>query len=276
MEVFSLTLRQMLVMFSLILVGFLLRKKSILPDNAGRVMAKMETFIFVPALSLFTQMTKCTVRSFAENAHLILWGFVIVLAAVALAYLVSPLFIRNAKGSSELMYQRNIYRYALTFGNYGWYVEMYIGLFLLAPFLNIILEKLDSPRQYLWFLGTMLFLTALTSITPINLIPDYWTSLYPLTLYVVGAGIRRYRPNVPGWLAALLTVGRSFSVGGSPGHSGVQSSLPGPHHDVSKPPRHDHQRCPQTLPSVPWGAELSQLRTTVLNHTAELIKSYGA
>ncbi|MBR3849240.1 MAG: hypothetical protein IKM36_01980, partial [Oscillospiraceae bacterium] len=72
MEVFSLTLRQMLVMFTLILIGFLLRKKSILPDNAGRVMAKMETFIFVPALSLFTQMTKCTVRSFAENAHLIL------------------------------------------------------------------------------------------------------------------------------------------------------------------------------------------------------------
>jgi surface polysaccharide O-acyltransferase-like enzyme len=94
----------------------------------------------------------------------------------------------------------------VTFGNYGWYVEMYIGLFLLAPFLNIILEKLESPRQYLWFLGTMLFLTALPSVTSINLIPDYWTSLYPLTLYVVGAGIRRYRPNVPGWLAALLTV----------------------------------------------------------------------
>lgn len=119
MEVFSLTLKQMLVMFSLILVGFILRRKNILPDNAGRVMAKMETFVFVPALSLFTQMTKCTVKTFAENAHLILWGFGIVLAAVVLAYLLAPLFVRNAKASPEQAYQRNIYRYALTFGNYG-------------------------------------------------------------------------------------------------------------------------------------------------------------
>lgn len=93
----------------------------------------------------------------------------------------------------------------VTFGNYGWYVEMYIGLFLLSPLLNLLLEKLQTKKQYLWLLGTMLFLTALPSVTPINLIPDYWTSLYPLTMYVIGAGIRRFQPKVPGWLAALLT-----------------------------------------------------------------------
>ena len=53
MEIFNLTLKQMLMMFSLILVGFLLRKTSKLPENSGTVMVKMETFIFVPALSLF-------------------------------------------------------------------------------------------------------------------------------------------------------------------------------------------------------------------------------
>ena len=46
MEIFNLTLKQMLMMFSLILVGFLLRKKSNLPENSGTVMAKLETFIF--------------------------------------------------------------------------------------------------------------------------------------------------------------------------------------------------------------------------------------
>ena len=53
MGIFILTLKQMLIMFSLISVGFLLRKKSKLPENSGIVMAKLETFVFVPALSLF-------------------------------------------------------------------------------------------------------------------------------------------------------------------------------------------------------------------------------
>ena len=57
MQIFSLTLKQMLMMFTLILVGFLLRKKTILSENAGTTMAKMETYIFVPALTLFTQMS---------------------------------------------------------------------------------------------------------------------------------------------------------------------------------------------------------------------------
>ena len=119
MEIFNLTLKQMLMMFSLILVGFLLRKKGQLPENSGAVMAKMETFIFVPALSLFTQMTKCTVETFKENAVLILYGFVIVICSIIMSYPLSRLFVRNIEGSPERSYQRNIYKYAMTFGNYG-------------------------------------------------------------------------------------------------------------------------------------------------------------
>lgn len=39
MEIFYLTLRQMLMMFSLIAVGFILRKKGILPENSDKTMA---------------------------------------------------------------------------------------------------------------------------------------------------------------------------------------------------------------------------------------------
>lgn len=119
MQIFNLTLNQMLMMFALILVGFIIRKKGKLSETAGTTMAKLETFIFVPALSLYTQMTKCTVETFTENAPLILYGLIIVLAAIAVAYPLSRLFVRNSKASLALAYQRNIYKYALTFGNYG-------------------------------------------------------------------------------------------------------------------------------------------------------------
>lgn len=119
MEIFFLTLKQMLMMFVMILVGFLLRKKNILPEKSDITMAKLETYAFVPALTLYSQMTQCTVKTFTENAVLILYGFIIILAAIFLAYPLSKVFVKNYNETPEAAYQRNIYKYALTFGNYG-------------------------------------------------------------------------------------------------------------------------------------------------------------
>ena len=119
MAVFQLTLRQMLLMFFIMAVGFLMRKKSWLPENSGVTMSKLETFVFVPALTLYTQMTKCTVETFTANSGLILYGTVIILIIMALSFPVSALFVRNhAAGQSEA-YQRKIYQYAMTFSNFG-------------------------------------------------------------------------------------------------------------------------------------------------------------
>ena len=119
MEVFYLTLEQMLLMFLLIVVGFAFRKKKLLPDNAYSAFSKLETYLLVPSLTLYTQINKCTVASLTENWMLILYGAAIVLFSMALAYPLSKLFVRNAASSPVLTYQRNIYKYAMTFGNYG-------------------------------------------------------------------------------------------------------------------------------------------------------------
>lgn len=119
MEIFFRTLEQMLTMFLLIAVGYILRKAKILPEKADVAMAKLETYIFCPALAMYTQMTKCTVATFTQNAPLILYGTVMILGAIALSYPLSKLFVRDHKTCPEKAYQRNIYKYALTFGNFG-------------------------------------------------------------------------------------------------------------------------------------------------------------
>ena len=83
----------------------------------------------------------------------------------------------------------------VTFGNYAWYIEMYIGLLLFSPIINLALGQLKEPKQLYWAAGTMMVITALPSITPLDLIPDYWTSLYPVTYYVIGAVIRKLQPQ---------------------------------------------------------------------------------
>lgn len=119
MEIFKLTLNQMLMMFTLILVGFFLRRKNIIPENTGTSLAKLETFVCVPALSLHNQITQCTVENFKENSVLMLYGLVIVIIAILFSYPLSRLFVLKASGSPEKLYQRNIYKYAMTFGNFG-------------------------------------------------------------------------------------------------------------------------------------------------------------
>ncbi len=119
MEVFMLVLNQMLMMTLLILVGFFLRKKDIFPDKTDVAISKLETYIFLPALNIYTQINNCTVENFVNNSNLILYGLGLIIVAVAIAYPLSRVFIRNASKNAELQYRRNIYKYALTFGNYG-------------------------------------------------------------------------------------------------------------------------------------------------------------
>ena len=52
---FEMTLRQMLTMFAFILVGYVLRKGKILPEESGVTLARLETYLFVPALTLSSQ-----------------------------------------------------------------------------------------------------------------------------------------------------------------------------------------------------------------------------
>lgn len=118
MEMFYLTLSQMITMFILIIAGYALRKYHILPEESHLTLSRLETYILVPALNIINWTKNCNPQTLKENAPLILYGLGIIIVAVALAYFLAAIFVRNAKTPSE-KYQRNIYKYAMTFGNYG-------------------------------------------------------------------------------------------------------------------------------------------------------------
>ena len=118
MEMFNMTLRQMLTMFAFILVGYVLRKLCILPKDSGVTMARLETYLFVPALTIYSMATQCTVATFRENSRLILYGGICIAAILLLAIPISCFFVPKPKNSAE-DYQRSIYRYGMSFANAG-------------------------------------------------------------------------------------------------------------------------------------------------------------
>ncbi len=94
---------------------------------------------------------------------------------------------------------------------YSWYVEMYIGLFLLIPFLNLSYNKLSCKRHKQILVLTLVATTILPTLFNIfnfesatwwadpksaetyqQIIPDYWMSMYPIAYYFTGCYLREY------------------------------------------------------------------------------------
>ena len=102
-----------------------------------------------------------------------------------------------------------------SFQQYSWYVEMYIGLFLLIPFLNLVYRNLTGIKEKMTLIVVLFCLVSLPSLvnqydiftdgwfmlpsqsTAYNeWIPSWWTFLYPLLYYYIGAFICEYRDQI--------------------------------------------------------------------------------
>ena len=105
--------------------------------------------------------------------------------------------------------------------SYSWYIEMYIGLFLMIPFLNILWNNITHSQRK-WLLLTLFCLTALPSMFNCwnffmiegdsrvynTIIPEWWQgSVYVFFYYFLGAYFRDDKEkktlNVKHWLLLL-------------------------------------------------------------------------
>lgn len=95
---------------------------------------------------------------------------------------------------------------------YAWYIEMYVGLYCLIPFLNIIFNNLKDQKQANALVITLFCLIGLPSvlniykfdslywwITPsisneyMQILPAWWTGTYPIFYYFLGAYLSKYK-----------------------------------------------------------------------------------
>jgi len=113
LKTFLATLNPMLVIFLCLLTGFILRRTKRLPENSDKVLSQLETYVLVPALSFSTFLEYGTPESLMSNLTGIMYASVAILLALGIAIPLSNLF------PTTDYYQRNIYRYSLTFANYG-------------------------------------------------------------------------------------------------------------------------------------------------------------
>ena len=83
--------------------------------------------------------------------------------------------------------------------SYAWYLEMWIGLYFLAPFLNILSNGIKTSKTSIILIITlyvMSYLTLTLNREGLKILPSYWSSISPLASYFIGSHIRKFGCNI--------------------------------------------------------------------------------
>lgn len=124
LNAFWAVMNPLLTLFICMVIGFIIRKTEILPENSGKVMAKLETWIFCPALSFSTMANYFTVQSISVHATNLFISLFLLLIILTIAIPLSKCFVKEKSD------ERGIFAYSLAIANMGYMGEpMVISMF---------------------------------------------------------------------------------------------------------------------------------------------------
>ncbi len=137
-------LNQMAFLFALIIMGYVLIKFKIVPENSGKVLSKLENVLFIPALILGTFIGNFTVDKLASAGRLLLFS-------IAIEAIVLPLSLLCARLCAKDNYTRNIFLYGLCFSNFGFMGNAIVSAMFPDIFLEYVIFTLVLwAIIYLW------------------------------------------------------------------------------------------------------------------------------
>lgn len=152
LQVFLGTLSPVLMLMLFMSIGFVLRKTNIIPANTSSVLAKMETWVFCPALTFVSLANSFTLDTLSMHATNIGFSAILLFLSILLGFLLSGFFVKDKS------YERNIYRYAIIFANFGYMadplVEALFGTSILGTYK--VFTLIWSITIYVWATGTLI------------------------------------------------------------------------------------------------------------------------
>lgn len=91
---------------------------------------------------------------------------------------------------------------------YAWYIEMWIGLALLTPFLNYLWKAIPSLKEKLLLIVSLFVMTSLPDLCNrygMYIFPAYFAkACYPLMFYFIGTFIREYQPTIKSLYGVII------------------------------------------------------------------------
>ena len=104
---------QMFRILFFLFLGYMFNKLHLVPRTAEPVLSRFVTLLFLPALTLYSNMMECKIESLGRYSQWVLVGGALWLGLTLLGAALSPLF------SGKDRYLRGVYRYAFSVPNGG-------------------------------------------------------------------------------------------------------------------------------------------------------------
>lgn len=208
----SMDIIRVVAVFFVVSIHFLLNNEYYYEDNIGVnmfIMCTMRT-LFATCIPLFLLLTGYLMskKTLCKRYYL---GLVRIMLIYVISGIVCALFKRNYL-KLDIDFKTAVMELLnFTLAPYGWYIELYIGLFLIIPFLNILYNGINSQRHKKILLVTLFSMTILPTLfnifsftskqawynpsatdTITEILPNWWTMIYPITYYFIGTYIREY------------------------------------------------------------------------------------
>ena len=203
MDLFFATGNQMIYLFALIFIGFILSKLGLLPESAPKVLSVLENNVFIPALVMGTFIGNFTVDKLKSAG--VLFGFSFAVMAVTV-----PLSVLIPKWLTKDRDTRNICTYGLAFSNFGFMGNSVV----MALFPDLFMEYLIFTLPlwimiYLWGVPQLLMPAAETN----TLGSRFKRFLTPMLVgLLVGMGIGITGLSLPSALTSVIqTLGSCMS-----------------------------------------------------------------
>ena len=151
-KVFIGTLSPVIMLMLFMTIGFIIRKVNIVPQNSSSTLAKIETWVFCPALAFVSLANSFTVETLSLHVTNLAFSGILLSLSILLGFVLCGFFVK------EKSYERNIYRYAIIFANFGYMadplVEALFGINVLGTYK--IFTLIWTIAIYVWATGTLI------------------------------------------------------------------------------------------------------------------------
>ncbi len=192
------TLNQTAFLFGLIIIGYVLSKTKVLPQNGAAVLSKLESYVFIPALVMGTFIENFTIERISGSATLLAVSALLTVVGAVFAIFISKVFTKDK-------YIRNIYTYGLAFSNFGFMGNAVVKSMFPDIFFEYLLFTLPLwILIYLWGVPCLLMADADKKQSFKDSLKSFVNPMFIAML--IGMVIGLLKVNLPPWLNSIVKV----------------------------------------------------------------------
>lgn len=144
MKLWTTSLNEMAFLVLLILIGYILVHLGVVEAKTGKILSKLETNLFMPAMVMGAFIKRLTVQTLKTSWQYMLAGAILITVSIFLSLPLGRIFSKDD-------YERKIYTYGFAFSNFGFMGNAVVSALFPELFMQYLLFTLPfQVPLYIW------------------------------------------------------------------------------------------------------------------------------